>query len=217
MHTKPTIIVILGPTASGKSGIAVQVAKEFGGEIISADSRQVYRGMDIGTGKITKREMDGIPHHLLDVASPSRTFTVAQYQKLAHKKIGGIMKRGKLPIICGGTGFYIRSIVDNLVLPEIKPDAALRKKLEKKTAGELFAILQKLDPRRAKEIDRRNPRRLIRAIEIAEHLGQVPQIKTSSPYNAIQIGVKIDGEVLKEKIRQRLLKLLAQNMIEEVE
>ncbi|MCC6290472.1 tRNA (adenosine(37)-N6)-dimethylallyltransferase MiaA [Candidatus Nomurabacteria bacterium] len=163
------VLVIVGPTASGKSALAVQLAKKFDGEIISADSRQVYRGLDIGSGKITEKEKRGIPHHLLDIASPKRIFTVARYQKLAKQKIAEIIGRGKLPIICGGTGFYIQAIVDDLALPKVKPDSRLRKSLAQKTVPELFKMLQKLDSNRARKIDRNNPRRLIRAIEIAKH------------------------------------------------
>jgi len=144
------IIVIAGATASGKSALAVKIAlrlnseqtkKKFGingAEIISADSRQVYKGMDIGTGKITKKEMAKIPHYLLDVANPKKQFSVAQYKRLADKEIKKIISRGKIPIICGGTGFYIQAITENISIPEIKPDAKLRTALEKKTTKELF-------------------------------------------------------------------------------
>src|SRR3989344_5030398 len=167
---QPKIIVILGPTASGKSNLAVELAKKFNGEIISADSRQLYKGMDIGTGKITKKEMCGIPHHLLDVVSPKTKFDVARYQKLAHKKIADILKRGKLPIVCGGTGLYIKAIVENPRYPDIPPDWKLRKKLEKLSAEKLFSMLKKLDRARAKTIDNENPHRLISAIEIAKQI-----------------------------------------------
>jgi tRNA dimethylallyltransferase len=163
----PKILVILGQTAVGKSNLAVRLAKKFNGEIISADSRQVYKGLDIGTGKITKKEMGDVPHFLLDVVSPKRKFSVSQYKKLADKAIKHILGKHKTPIIVGGTGFYIQAIVDNLVLPEVKPDLKLRKKLEKKSTEELVKILKKLDSERAREIDTKNPRRLIRAIEIA--------------------------------------------------
>ncbi len=161
------LIVILGPTASGKSDLVVKLAKKFGGEIISADSRQVYKGLNIGSGKITKKEMQGVPHYLLDVANPKRRFTVAQYQKLAFKKIKEIQRRGNIPFLVGGTGFYIQSIVDRIVIPEVKPNWKLRKNLAQKTTDELFLMLKKLDSDRAKNIDAKNPRRLIRAIEIA--------------------------------------------------
>ena len=127
------LIVILGPTASGKNRPVIRLAKKYNGEIISADSRQVYKGMDIGSGKITKKEMAGIPHYLLDVANPKRKFTVAQYQKLALKAIKNIQNKEKMPILVGGTGFYIQSVVDGIIIPEVKPDWKLRKKLEKKS------------------------------------------------------------------------------------
>ncbi|MDP2967519.1 MAG: tRNA (adenosine(37)-N6)-dimethylallyltransferase MiaA, partial [bacterium] len=167
------LIVILGPTASGKSELAVRLAKKFNGEVISADSRQVYKGMDIGTGKITKKEMQNIPHHLLNVTSPKRRFTVAQYRKLALKAIDKIFKKGKIPILCGGTGFYIQAVVDGIVIPEVKPDWRLRSNLEQLSTEELFNRLKKLDPKRAKTIDKKNRRRLIRALEIV--------IKTKKP------------------------------------
>lgn len=215
---KAQVLVILGPTASGKSAVAVVLAKKYNGEVISADSRQVYRGLDIGSGKVTKREMAGVPHHLLDVASPRRVFTIAQYQKLAQKKVREIIRRGKLPIICGGTGFYIQAIVDGIALPEVKPNLTLRKKLEQKSAPELFKTLQKLDPARAKNIDANNPRRLIRAIEIATALGRVPvlQKQTENEYDFIQIGIKTDPTELRERLRRRLAKRLKHGLIEEV-
>ncbi|MDQ5971125.1 MAG: tRNA dimethylallyltransferase, partial [Patescibacteria group bacterium] len=173
-NNKPKIIVILGQTSTGKSDFAVQMAKEIGGEIISADSRQVYKGLDLGTGKITKKEMRGIPHHLLDVANPKKTFTVSDYKKITEKKISEISKNSKVPILCGGTGFYIDAIVSGQIFPEVPPNKLLRKELENKSKEELFKILKKLDKNRAETIDKDNPVRLIRAIEIAEALGSVP-------------------------------------------
>ncbi|MBC7074275.1 tRNA (adenosine(37)-N6)-dimethylallyltransferase MiaA [Candidatus Parcubacteria bacterium] len=211
------IIVILGPNAAGKSALAIKLAKKFGGEIISADSRQVYKGMDIGTGKVTKKEMQGIPHYLLDVASPKRKFTVAQYVKLAKKAIEKIFKKGKIPIICGGTGFYITALVDGLKIPEVKPDWKLRKKLEKKSAKELFEMLKKLDKERAKTIEKENKRRLIRAIEIAKKLKKVPKLKKEPlPYPVLFLGIKRDWNELKRKIKRRLSKRLKKGMIAEV-
>ena len=174
------IIVILGPTASGKSWLAVKIARKYNGEIISADSRQVYKGLDIGAGKITKKEMSGIPHYCLDIISPKKIFTVADFKKFADKAIEKIFSKNKTPIIVGGTGLYIQAIVDNVILPEVKPDWKLRKELEKKTTEKMFDFLKKLDPRRAKNIDPKNPRRLIRAIEIAKKLSKTPKLKTIS-------------------------------------
>lgn len=215
---KPTVIVILGPTASGKTGLSIELAKKINGEVISADSRQVYRGLNLGTGKATKKEMSNVPHYLLDVANPKTKFSVACYQKLAGQKIKEILARDRTPIIVGGTGFYIQAIVDNLILPAVAPNKELREKLEGKTATELFEILKKLDPARAKNIDRHNPARLVRAIEIAKALGQVPKLKKNgkSPYNFIQIGLKVEPEKLAEKISRRLLSRLKQGLIAEV-
>jgi len=169
--SKPKIIVIAGPTASGKTSFSVQLAKKFNGEVVSADSRQVYRKLDIGTEKVTKREMRGVPHHLMDVASPRRAFSVTRYKQLAEKAVESILKRGKMPIIAGGTGLYIDSVVYDRTYPEVKPNIPLRKSLEKKTEQELYAMLKKLDSRRAKDVDPKNKRRLVRAIEIAKQLG----------------------------------------------
>jgi len=216
MTAKPKIIVILGPTASGKSDLAIALAKKFNGEVISADSRQVYKGMNLGSGKITKKEMLGIPHHLLDVANPKKVYSVAEYQKTVHRVILEILGRGKLPIVAGGTGFYIQSIVDNLSLPEVPPNNKLRKELETKSVTELFKQLKKLDPKRAETIDAKNPHRLIRAIEISKYLGQVPVLKKEQKYNTLQIGIKVDYIELKKKIALRLTKRLKQGMITEV-
>jgi len=214
---KPKIIVILGPTASGKSDLAVKIAKKINGEIISADSRQVYRGMNIGSGKITEEEKKEIPHHLLNVVSPKRKFSVSQYQKLAQKKIKNVSKKKKIPILCGGSAFYIQSIIDGIIIPEVKPDWKLRKKLEKKSVKELYLILKKKDPRRAKNIEKENPRRLIRAIEIIEKTkNPVPHFKTSSNYNTLIIGIKKDEKELKKLIKKRLLKRFKIGMIDEV-
>lgn len=233
---KPKIIVVVGPTASGKSDLAVLIAKKFNGEIVSADSRQVYRGMDIGTGKVppdriypfarkgkskkkTKPELyiyKNIPHHLLSVASPKRTFTVARYIRLAEKAIRGILDRGKLPVVVGGTGFYIQALVDGITIPEVPPNLKLRRGLERKTTEELFQLLQERDPERAATIERKNKRRLIRAIEITAVLGRVPKLKRAPKYNALFIGIKIPDEELRQKIHARLLARIKLGMISEV-
>lgn len=218
------IIVILGQTAVGKSDLGVALAKKFNGEIISADSRQVYKGLDIGSGKITKKEMKGVKHHLLDVANPKRQFSVAQYKKLAEKTILEIHNKNvqssalhTLPIVVGGTGFYIQAVVDGLVLPEVRPNAKLRKELERKTPKELFEILKKLDSTRAKDIEKDNPRRLIRAIEVAKALGKVPKLKKNGKYEVLQIGLKLSDEKLKENISKRLFARMKKGMVKEVE
>ena len=215
--TKNKLIVILGPTAVGKSKLAIKLAKKFGGEVISADSRAVYKGMDIGTAKVTKKEMKGILHYLLDVASPKKHFTVAQYKRLAQKAIEKIFKKGKIPILCGGTFFYIQAVVDGIKIPKVPPDWKLRKKLEKKSAKELYQILKKLDSKRAKTIDKKNKRRLIRAIEIAKKLGKVPPLKKEPlPYSVLMIGIKKPWKELKKKIEKRFFNWLKRGLIKEV-
>ena len=171
------VIVVVGPTASGKSSYAVKLARSIGGEGVSADSRQVYKGLDVGTGKITRKEMRGVPHHLLDVVSPKKVFTAHDFVERGQAAIESILNRGKTPIICGGTGFYIDALLGRMPLPNVPPNPALRARLEKKSASQLFAMLQKIDSRRAKNIDRHNPVRLVRAIEIAKALGKVPTAK----------------------------------------
>lgn len=213
---KPKILVVLGPTATGKSDFAVKLAKKYHGEIISADSRQVYKGMDLGTGKITKKEMCGVPHHLLDVVKPNTHFSVAKYKKLAEKAIEKIRAKNKLPIICGGTGFYIDAVVHNIILPDVPPNLNLRKKLEKETAETLFTRLKKLDPARAKTIDKQNRVRLIRAIEIAINLGSVPKIKSGEPYQSLTIGLDYPDLALRERISTRLKRRLEAGMMAEV-
>ena len=219
------VIVILGQTATGKSDLAVKIAlghshgrgKKIDGEIISADSRQVYKGLDIGTGKIIKKEMRGIPHHLLDVAIPKNKFSVAEYKKLVEEKIEEIIHRRKTPIICGGTGFYIDTLTKGVVFPEVPPNNKLRKDLGKKNEIELFKILKKLDSARAKSIDKNNKVRLIRAIEIAKALGKVPKIIETKPkYKFIKIGLYLPPDKLKKKIKQRVKKMFQTGLLKEI-
>lgn len=211
------VIVILGQTATGKSNLAVKIAKKVNGEIISADSRQVYKNLDIGTGKIKKVEMKGVLHHLLDVANPKKKFTVAEYKKLAEEKIREIISRGKVPIICGGTGFYIDAITKGIVFPEVPPNLKLRKVLEKKSAPELLKILIKLDKARAKNIDTQNKVRLIRAIEIAKALGKVPKIKEVKPlYKFMKIGLYLPTDKLEKKVEKRVSNMFKAGLLNEI-
>lgn len=235
-------MVILGPTASGKSSLAVKLAKKHNGEIISADSRQIYRGMNIGSGKVEPDRpgeiptkfmnnkftsgarpfiSDGIAHYMLDIVSPKTDYNAAKFQKVAQKIIEDILRREKLPIICGGTGFWIKALVDNTNFPEVKPNWKLRNRLQKYSVEKLFSILEKLDKERAKNIDKNNPARLIRAIEIAKTLGKVPKISeqltvNSEQYKYLQIGIKISKVELHKRIKVRLDQRFRQGMIQEV-
>lgn len=213
----PKVLIIVGPTASGKSASAVRIAKERKGEIISADSRQVYRGLDIGTGKITKREMKGVRHHLLDVASPQRVFTAHDFVRLGRVAIDDIASRGKLPIICGGTGFYIDALLGRLSLAETPRNGKIRTRLASKTAAQLFAMLKKKDPRRARAMDtpseRNNTVRLIRALEVASTSKTRKDI--APQYDAEWIGIDWPDEVLKQRIRKRLRDRMKSGMVSE--
>ncbi len=213
------VIVILGPTAIGKSSLAVKIAKKYNGEIISADSRQIYKYLNIGTGKITEKEMQNIPHYGIDIVEPKKVFSVIAYQKYAFKKIKEILEKGKTPIICGGTGFYIDAITKNFVLPEVKVDLKLREELNKNNAEENYKILFSLDKDRALNIDKKNNVRLIRAIEIAKSLGKVPEIqyKNNNNYQFLKIGLRLDKEELDKKIEKRVKKMFKDGLLKEIE
>lgn len=218
---KPTVIVILGQTATGKSALAVKLAKKINGkngaEVISADSRQVYKYLDIGTGKITKKEMRGISHHLLDVVNPKHKFTVTEYQKKAIYAMADIISRGKTPIICGGTGFYIDAITKGVIFPEVPPNPKLRKRISKLDGRQLLMMLEKMDKKRAQNIDIHNKVRLIRAIEIAKALGKVPKITQGSPvYKFIKIGLYLPIEELQKKIKTRVKKMFKDGLLKEI-
>jgi len=221
---KKKLLVILGPTASGKSSLAIKLAKKFNGEVISADSRQVYKGMDLGTGKVERDKKkskfyysENIRHHLLDVVKPTQYFSVYNYQKLALKAIKDILKRKKLPILCGGTGFYISSVIENWQFVKLKPDWKIRKKLEQLSSEELFKKLKEIDPERAKEIDPKNKRRIIRALEIAFKLGKVPKlIKKPLKMDILILGIKKEKKELKKLIKKRLEKRIKEGMIKEI-
>ncbi len=211
------VIVILGQTATGKSNLAVKIAKKVNGEVISADSRQIYKNLDIGTGKIAKKDMRGIQHYMLDIANPKYQFTVADYKILAEEKIKEILSRGKTPIICGGAGFYIDAITKGIVLPEVPPNKKLRNSLDKKSIEALFKILIKLDAARAKNIDSKNKVRLIRAIEIAKALGKVPKIKEVKPkYKFIKIGLHLPHDKLIKIVEVRVRGMFKQGLLKEI-
>lgn len=213
----PKVVAVLGPTASGKSALAVELALKFRGEIVSADSRQVYRGLDIGTGKVTRSEMKGIPHHLLGVASPRSNFSVAKFQRLSRRAVKDILRRGRLPVVCGGTGLYADALLYDVAFPAVKPDPCLRRELEKKTAEELFTELAAADPARAAIIDRRNKRRLVRALEIIRTTGKpIPPASRESPYRVLKIGVRVPEKSLRDKIGRRLRLRLGKGMVREV-
>ena len=217
-HNK--LIVILGPTASGKSELSVKLAKKFHSEIVSADSRQIYQEMDIGTAKVTKKEMDNIPHYMINIVKPNQEFTLAQFKQKAIKIIKDIQKRGKIPFLVGGTGLYIQSIVDNLDIPDVKPDKKLRDKLEKLSNQELLSQLKKLDPITAKSIDFHNKRRLIRALEVCL-ITKKPFSKQKKKgkilFDVLQIGMNPDKKTLEQRISQRADKMIKKGLIKEVE
>ncbi len=223
---KIKVIIILGPTSSGKSDVAIKLAKKFKGEIISADSRQIYTSMNLGTGKVRGKWVnkvfisENIPHYLIDFKSPRGKYNISHFQKDCKKIIKKISAHNKLPIICGGTGFWISALVDDIILPQVKPDKKLRQQLNKKTTQQLYHQLKKLDSVRAKNIDRNNKIRLIRAIEICQTLGHVPKIKnhqsTVNPYQFLQIGINWPQEKLDQKIKKRLEGRWTDGMIKEV-
>lgn len=214
---KPKVIAVVGPTSSGKTGLSLELAKTFEGEIISADSRQVYRGMDIGTGKIMPNEMQSIPHHMINIADPAHQFTVAEYKQTATHDLQTIIKNNHMPLVVGGTGMYVSALLEGIEFPEVLPNPKLRKELEQKTTTELFALLQQKDPRRAETIDPENPRRLIRALEIVDAIGSVPQQVSESPYDVLWIGLELPKDELQQKIYERIHIMIERGLIQEVE
>ena len=209
------IIIVAGPTASGKTALSLTIAKERDGEIISVDSRQVYKTLDIGTEKITKEQMLGIPHHLIDILDPKDTYSAGQFASDASTLITEILARGKTPILAGGTNFYFDALLYGL--PESTPDEALRNELEKYTNEELMYQIQQKDPRRAARIDPDNRRRLIRALEIIREHGTVPErIKNEPRYQVEWHVLNPERDELRARIRKRLIEALASGLIEEV-
>lgn len=211
------LVVILGTNASGKSELGIRLARHFGGEIVSADSRQVYRGLDLGSGKITPAQAAVVKHHLLDVADISESYSLAQYQRAAFAAIDAVAAAGKVPFLVGGTGLYISAVVEGYELVDVPPNDALRAELESLPLAQLVERLEKADPEAAARIDRRNPRRLIRAIEIAAAGRAHTAARRRSPrYDCLQLGLTWPRPVLEARIEQRLQERLAGGMIEEV-
>jgi tRNA dimethylallyltransferase len=216
----PKLVVVLGPTASGKSGLGIALAKHFHGEIVSADSRQVYRGLDIGTAKVTPDEQSLVPHHLLDVADPREVYTVAQFQRDAITAINDILERGHQPFLVGGSPHYIQAVVDNLDIPHIQPQSELREQLEKHPLPELLMQLEELDPQSAATIDRNNPRRVIRALEVCLISGKPfsQQRKMAKPlFRSLLLGIEWPREVLYLRIDVRVDERMRQGMVQEVQ
>jgi len=212
------LIVLLGPTASGKTGASIELAKDFNGEIISADSRQVYRHMDIGTAKITLQERQGVPHHLLDVVDPDQRFTLNDFKSHAEKMIDEIFKKGKIPIMVGGTGLYIEAITQNFSLPPENPDvrAQLYKELEEVGAEELHARLAKVDPQSATKFHFNNSRYIIRALEVAMTTGSAKKDTTAPPkYDVIKVGYQWEREKLYKRINARAEEQIKNGLFEE--
>lgn len=228
MDNKTRLIAIVGATASGKTSLSIELAKKYNGEIVSADSMQIYKGMDIATAKPTKEEMQGIPHHLIDFLSPTENFSVSEYVTLAKGAIDDITQRGKLPILCGGTGLYVRSLVENVKFSEEKTDEKLREELNeryKKEGGKiLLKELAEFDEETAKTLHPHNGKRIIRAIEIYRTTGitMAQHIKNSknepSPYDLTAIGITYaDRQKLYDRINLRVDIMMKNGLLKEAE
>jgi tRNA dimethylallyltransferase len=223
-EAKKPLIIILGATAVGKTTAAMVLARRFGGEIISADSRQLYRGMNIGTAKPTADEMNLVPHHLIDVSDPDQVWSLGVYQREAYRAIDQIHERDKLPFLVGGTGQYIRSIMEGWLIPPQEPDIALRKAIthwfEIIGSEALYDRLKRIDPDAARQIDHRNVRRTIRALEVifktGERFSDLRQ-KQICRYHLLVMGINRPREVLYERIDQRVDEMLNQGLIQEVQ
>ena len=214
MDTKPRVIAVVGTNASGKSGLGIQLAAHFHGEVISADSRQVYKGLDLGSGKVTEEEMQGVPHHLLDVCEPGHFFSMADFQRLSYETIDDILSRGKTPFIVGGTGLYVDSVCDGYVLSNIEPDLNYRRELEKLQTEELYAMLIKVMPET--EVDPRNRNRVMRVLEKI-HDGDMRADTKQPRYDVLRLGVTWDRETLCRRIDERLKMRMQQGMLDEVQ
>ncbi|PIU83019.1 MAG: tRNA (adenosine(37)-N6)-dimethylallyltransferase MiaA [Elusimicrobia bacterium CG06_land_8_20_14_3_00_38_11] len=221
MKNMETVIVILGPTASGKTGVAVKLAKKINGEIISADSRQIYKYMDIGTNKPSKKQLKSVPHHLLNIIEPTENFTAGDFVKFADKKIKKIFKRKKIPLIVGGTGLYIKALIDGLI--EIPSNKEIRIVLTDyyKKMGLIHCnkLLEKFDPETAKTIDKQNPVRVLRAIEIClltgKKFSELKKQTKKSDYKYILFGLKIGRDELYKRINCRVDKMIKSGLFNE--
>ncbi|ULT58683.1 tRNA (adenosine(37)-N6)-dimethylallyltransferase MiaA [Neobacillus drentensis] len=225
MDSNQKLIVIIGPTAVGKTNLSIEMAKRYDGEIISGDSMQIYRGMDIGTAKITEEEMQGIPHHLIDIKEPEENFSVAEFQLLVRAKINEIAKRGKLPIIVGGTGLYIQSVIYDYQFSDVPGDEAFRLELEeraKQIGNEaLYKELQAVDPESAAQIHPNNLRRVIRALEIFHLTGKTMldfqrKQQPDLMYETALVGLSMEREKLYERINRRVDIMVEQGLLDEV-
>jgi len=214
------LVVVLGPTASGKSDLGIALARAWQGEIVSADSRQVYRGLDIGTGKVTAAERVLVPHHLIDVVDAGAEFNVAMYQDRALAAIAAIGARGHLPLLVGGSPHYLQAVLEGLEIPRVAPDWALRAELSRLPPAELLARLRAIDPVAAAQVDPRNPRRIIRALEVCLVTGvpySAQRRRGPERFHTLKLGLNWPRAELYRRIDQRVDARLAQGMIEEVE
>ena len=213
MSERPRLIVVCGTNASGKSGLGVRLAERYGGEIVSADSRQVFRGLDLGSGKITPEEMRGVPHHLIDVCAPGDFFSMHDFQRLAYQAIDGILARGRLPFLVGGTGLYVASVTEGYVMSDAAPDLEYREYLETFTTPALYDMLVKAVP--DIEIERNNRNRVMRVLEKL-HAGDDHIPHNAPRYDCLKLGVTWERETLKARIDERLERRLREGMIDEV-
>ncbi|MGE5706814.1 MAG: tRNA (adenosine(37)-N6)-dimethylallyltransferase MiaA [Bacteroidota bacterium] len=217
MAKKNPLLVLAGPTASGKTSLAIRLAQRFGGILLSADSRQVYRFFDIGTAKATRAEREAAEHRLIDIAEPTETLTAAQYQRLAHEEIKQAHASGAIPILVGGTGFYIRSVTGGLSIPEVPPDPAFRASLQGR--ADLHERLMEIDPVAAGRIHRNDSVRIVRALEVFHHTGKpISQLqkKVECPYSLLYLALDWEREALYERIDARAHQMIEQGFVEEV-
>ena len=217
------LVAIIGPTGIGKTKLAIQLGLRFNGEIINADSRQIYRYMDIGTAKPSKKELASVPHHLVDIIEPNQEFSVPEYQKLANDAIHDIQSRGKVPFLVGGSGLYIWAVLEGWVVPKVAPDVTYRRELEKKAeigqAAELYQELQQIDPAAAEKIDPHNIRRVIRALEVnktADKSFSQLQKKQPPPFQSLIIGLTADRKELYRRADDRVDNMIKQGFVDEV-